>query len=312
MLPASDLIQSVPVNQFRMVDFGWLRDEGIPPMATMVTGADLVRAVREQTFIKGGDITCAEGVKYDFRLSPRILKAKFGAAVDANKLGEVDRRELRVDPGEVVFVLTEERLELPGNVVAQLSPKRKMSHAGILTLGGFCVDPGYKGRLLVGLFNFSSTPFTLIPGKKLIAATFFQLAASEAADLPVPTESFEDFPEELIQVMQKYQPLPVQAAMQHLEDDLSALRKEVQSHQSWYDRFKEMLTAHNDQIGRLAKDLEQERDVRRSGQDELTKAVHGIEQTLSILKGGTKVLIWILGIATAAFLAWLARMAEWV
>ncbi len=280
-------------------------------MATMVTGAELREAVQMQTFIQGGEPTCAEGVKYDFRLSPKILKAKFNAPIDAGRLTEVERADLLVEPGEVVFVLTEERLALPKNMLAQLSPKRKLSHAGILTLGGFCVDPGYAGRLLLGLFNFSSTPFPLMPGKKLIAATFFRLEGPEAGNFSAPAEALDDFPDELVHVMQKYHPVAVHSvadAVQKLQGELVALRTEIRSHEDWYQRFKESLEANNEQIGKLTKDLGDEKEVRKSGQDELTSAVQSIEKTLSYLKGIARVGLALLGIASALFVTWLAKV----
>ena len=107
-------------------------------------------------------------------------------------------------------------------MVAQLSPKRKLSHAGILTLGGFTIDPRYVGRLLLGLFNFSSTPFPLIPGKKVIAATFYKLEGSELGEFPDPGEPLDDFPDELVQVMQKYHPV----ALQSLTDLVNRLQND--------------------------------------------------------------------------------------
>src|SRR5258708_1894626 len=107
-------------------------------MAVMITGQDLRTMVTEGALIKNGDLSCAESIKYDFRLSQRILKAKFGRPMRADEVP--DKQDLVVEPGEVVFVLSEERLTLPRDVIAQLSPKRKLSHAGILTLGGFMID----------------------------------------------------------------------------------------------------------------------------------------------------------------------------
>ncbi len=157
-------------------------------MPTLITGSELRVAVEQQTFIKNGRPGNAEDVKYDFRPL-------------------VERTELVVEPGEVVFVLSIERLELPVDMVAQLSPKRKMSQSGVLTLGGLTVDPGYSGRLLVGLLNFSSTPFVLQPQRKLIAATFYRLSAEEKKDIRGTAERLEDFPDELVDVMQKYKPI---------------------------------------------------------------------------------------------------------
>src|SRR5438105_1926894 len=102
-------------------------------MAELVAGTNLRQAVEQSTFIQHGDLASAEGVKYDFRLSDHVLKAKFKRPVDASKLTETEKVDLVVEPGEVVFVLTEESLNLPYNMMAQLSPKRKLSHAGILT-----------------------------------------------------------------------------------------------------------------------------------------------------------------------------------
>lgn len=281
------------------------REEKMP---TMITGRELLRAVQESTFIQGGDVSCVEGVKYDFRLSPRILKARYSTPIDASKLGETEKQGLCVEPGEAVFVLTEERLALPNDMIAQLSPKRKLSHAGILTLGGFTIDPGYPGRLLIGLFNFSSTPFPLIPGKKIIAATFYRLEGSEVGEFPAPDKPLDDFPDELVQVMQKYHPVAIQSVtdlVKRLQDDLTSLKDEIRSHEVWYQRFKDSLDAHNNQIGNLATDLKSEVEVRKSGHDQMTKAIVGMQSALSFLKGAAWVAIIILGVAFTALSAWL-------
>src|SRR2546429_8482274 len=131
-------------------------------MPRAITGEELGKAVQDRTFIKGGSLQCVEGMKYDFRLGSRVLKSSLGAPIDLKHLTETERGKIAVEPGEVVFVLTEERLELPNDMKAELSPKRKLSHEGILVLGGFSIDPRYSGKLLIGLYNFSSTPFPLI------------------------------------------------------------------------------------------------------------------------------------------------------
>ena len=51
-------------------------------MATMVTGAHLRQAVESGELIQNGIPDSVEGVKYDFHLSSRILKAKFKRPVD--------------------------------------------------------------------------------------------------------------------------------------------------------------------------------------------------------------------------------------
>lgn len=280
------------------------RFEGLP-MATMVTGSELRKAVESGDFIKDGDPDAVEGVKYDFHLSSHVLKAKFKRPIDCRSLTEAEKRDLEVEPGEVVFVLTQERLSLPLNVVAQLSPKRKLSHAGILTLGGLCVDPGYEGRLLIGLCNFSSTPFPIIPGKKVIAATFFRLNEAEAVGLEKPGESLEDFPDDLVQVMQRYKPVavaPLESALTALRNDVEGIRRDIRSHEDWYTRFKDSLESHNVQIGDLSRDLRAEIEARRAGEDKLSSAVWWAKAVAVVLAG---VFTVALGLLTAWLAGWL-------
>ena len=281
-------------------------------MPTMITGDKLSEAVKNQTFIKGGAVNCAEGVKYDFRLGARILKASFHGPIDVTKLTAIEQARLVIEPGEMVFVLSEERLDLPSTIMAELSPKRKMSHAGVLAIGGFCIDPLYKGRLLIGLYNFSSTAFLLMPGKKIIAATFYELEESERGEFARPETAFEDFPDELVQVMQKYSPvsmLSVSELLEKLKAELDSLRTEMRSRDEWYKRFQESLERHDKQIESLITGLVQEREARKAGQDELTKELQGLHKTLAWLRGaawGFWVLLGALfGVAGSLAVSWL-------
>jgi deoxycytidine triphosphate deaminase len=278
----------------------------------MITGEKLLEAVRKETFIKGGTPNCAEGVKYDFRLSARILKASFHGPIDATELSAMEQAKLAIEPGEMVFVLSEERLDLPNNIIAELSPKRKMSHAGLLAIGGFCIDPLYRGRLLIGLYNFSSTSFLLIPGKKVVAATFYELGELERNQFVTPEAALEDFPEELIQIMQKYSPASIGSIHELLEKlraELDSLKTEIRSRDEWYKRFQESLERHDKQIEGLLNGLEQEREARKSGEDKLTLELQGLHKALAWLKGAAwsfwVLLGTLLGIAGSLGFSWL-------
>jgi deoxycytidine triphosphate deaminase len=275
----------------------------------MITGNELRDAVENSTFIEGGHTSCAEGVKYDFRLGRRILKGSYGRPISADQLTESERSNLFIEPGEMVFVLSEERLSLPGHITAQLSPKRKLSHAGILAIGGLCIDPLYHGRLLIGLYNLSSTRFPLIPGKKVIAATFYELGEGERGDFPKPEASMDDFPDELLTVMQSYRSVALQSvqdSLQNLREDLQALRTEFQSRSDWYQRFENSLERHDQQIAELLKSLSIEVETRSRGEDKLTQALGKIGRTLSWLRGAAMAVGFLLAvIAIPLLLSWI-------
>jgi deoxycytidine triphosphate deaminase len=267
----------------------------------MITGSELKQKVLQ--LLDDAEPDNVEGVKYDFRLGSRILKAKYGRPIESEKIE--DTEGLQVDPGEVVFVLSRERLRLPMDVVAHLSPKRKLAHAGILTLGGFCVDPGYHGHLLMGLLNISSTPFALQPGKKLIAATFTRLTESECADLPAPVERLTDFPDELIAIMRRYQPSDVRALngdISALRGEINSLREEIRSHESWYDRFQKAMDD-------LREALSQEVRTRAQAVDELEKHHAVLEGRLAFITKTAQV-AW--GVFILIFSVFAAVIGAWI
>lgn len=238
-------------------------------MTKLISGARLISAVTEQTFIMDGDPRSVENVKYDFHMGSRLLKAALGQPVEYS---EVPPDKRFVDPGEVVFVLTKERLCLPSNIIATLTPKRKLAHGGIIILGGLAVDPLYRGVLLVGLYNFSSTPFPLMPGKKLIGAMFYELDPEDVhEDTPTPKE-INDFPDELVALIRNYHPIELNSLgdrVAEISRELNNLRSELISDKEWREEFKSSLDQHNNQLGLLIKGLEDERDVRQTADDKL-------------------------------------------
>ena len=294
-------------------------------LANAITGETLLRAVNTQTFIKNGDPTCAEGVKYDFRMGSHVLKAKFGRSMDMDKMAEDQKAEMVIEPGEVVFVLTEETLELPDNVMAQLSPKRKLSHDGILVLGGFCIDPLYRGKLLVGLYNFSSSRFILEPRRKLIAAIFYELQEGEKGLFKKPEASVMDFPRELVRLISSYQPVNIQGLRDDigsLEVQLSNLRSEMTTDKEWKRDFQSKLELQATNIDKLLRGLDEEKEIRINAEKAITEQISSIKikQAESDTQGKTNntlyvailvtIITAIITVAITLFAIWLATRAS--
>jgi dCTP deaminase len=238
----------------------------------LITGAKLRKAVEEGTFIEGGDVKSVETVKYDFHMGSRVLKAFYGQPKDIETIPEQNRW---VDPGEAVFILTREKLNLPDNMIAVLTPKRKLAHSGIMILGGLAVDPNYKGVLLVGLYNFSSTPYPIRAGSKLVGAVFYELDKKELVGIvPEDPEEILDFPDELIRLIQNYKPVEMkglQEALSETQRQLDALKSDITSDKQWREDFKSSLQKHDQQLSTLIQVLEKEQAV-RSADDEKIKA----------------------------------------
>lgn len=263
----------------------------------LVSRQQLLDAIQTKSFIDHGDPLCAEDSKYDIRASHRFLKGDHANPIDARVLSGEAQADLVVRPGEVVFMLSEESLNLPKNMIAQLSPKRKMSQNGILTLGGFTVDPGYRGHLLIGLYNFSSTDFPLRPLKKAIGIHFYLLDEDECENIEGCKERLTDFPDDLINMMGRYK-LPDTGAVERLRQDVARLEGRINDHDNWEKSLKK----HDEALDRIEKAVA---DIAKGLRDETTQRIsadEGIKNNLSPLE---RVAIYnkvIMGLLAAIFL----------
>jgi len=252
-------------------------------MPTLLGNSDLKNALSEKGFIKDGIIENVDGIKYDFSLSSRLLKAKFKQPIDISALPETRKVDLVVEPGEVVFVLTKETLSLPDDLMAILIPKRKLSHDGIMILGGLSVDPLYEGKLLIGLYNLSSSSYPIIPGRKLIAAQFYRLSETEKYGISKPQVRITDFPDDLIRLMQNYKPVSSESLMNsvsNLESKFENLLQEFRSKDDWFHKLQDSMDKQEKTVDKILQGLEKEVEDRRSSDMEVEKKVEGMRSEI--------------------------------
>lgn len=258
-------------------------------MAETITGIRIKNLVEEGKIIENGSINNCGALKYDFTLSDEILKSDFSAPVKFDELSVEERRKALIQPGEVVYVLTREKVNLPSDMYMSLSANRSMSECGVLTLGGFAVDPGYSGRLMFGLYNYSSTPFTLIPNAKLIGGIFYQLNENEVIDTELleKPKPIEAFPARLINIISKYSP----TGMSSLDESIKAISKQMEALKEEFNKNKDELFS----LRHLVQDTqEQTNRTSRIVQDlsgnvsELTNSVKDLKAEVSDLKDGLK------------------------
>lgn len=233
-------------------------------MSKIITQEELLAELeKSEGFIQNGSPDCVEGIKYDFRFGGRFLKALHGRVMDVEDFPKSDVKSVRVEPGETVFVLTEETLHLPNDIKAELSLKRKLAHEGILILGGFCVDPQYHGRLMFGVHNLGSAPFPLIKNKKIIAAQFYRLSPEEIGEYPVP-DSIKDIPRDVVASIHEFTGVSIRSLEKRIDElntTVRNLRDDFDKHEGWFTDFSEKL----DKIRTL---LENEVKQRQSGESE--------------------------------------------
>jgi len=236
-------------------------------MAFVITGFSLKKLAEDGLIIQNGSIDNCGAIKYDFVLGDDFLKADYGIPTKISELEPEKRSNAIVSPGEVVYVLTKESINIPKNMFMHLSANRGMSEFGVLTLGGFAVDPGYAGKLMFGLYNYSSTPFKLLPGAKLVGGIFYELDDDEqqGVDIHEPPKSINNFPPRLISTISRYSPI----GLSTLEDAVNTIRFQ-------FEQLKKEISAHDysiDEIRRLMKQTREDLDDNNRIVKTLSKSV---------------------------------------
>ena len=65
----------------------------------------------------------------------------------------VERGAITVPPGQFAFLVTEEKITIPSEVMGFISIKATFKLRGLVNVSGFHVDPGWSGRLIFTVFN---------------------------------------------------------------------------------------------------------------------------------------------------------------
>jgi deoxycytidine triphosphate deaminase len=87
------------------------------------------------------------GAAYDLRLARDFLIIPDGRAYGPKQaLLEYGADNLILEPGDVAFVASRERLRLPWDIAANIVPKYAFAQCGLMVLHGGLVDPGYGLR----------------------------------------------------------------------------------------------------------------------------------------------------------------------
>lgn len=140
-----------------------------------------------------------EPASYDLRLGNKVLVSPVmgekGKILDLRK--EKDHKYL-VQNGQFVSILTEEKLGLPNNICGRFGLKSAYTRKGLVSFGGLQIDPGWRGHLVISLFNIGPEPVELELGEKMFTVEFHNL--DEAADKPYGSDpqhvyqNQDDFP----------------------------------------------------------------------------------------------------------------------
>ena len=94
---------------------------------------------------------CLQPASYDLRVGEE------GFITSANRVINIKNEGvLEIQPGDFGLIMTHERLWLPANILGRFGLRSVYARMGLLATAGPQVDPGFEGKLVIGVVNFSS------------------------------------------------------------------------------------------------------------------------------------------------------------
>lgn len=101
------------------------------------------------------DSGLVQGASYDLGLGRQYCKN--GEIKEANS----ELRSLSIEPGEFVLATSKEKIQMPLNLVGHNGLMSKWTKAGLVSLFSPQIDPGFKGVLIVPIFNAGQSTITI-------------------------------------------------------------------------------------------------------------------------------------------------------
>ena len=112
-----------------------------------------------------------EAASIDLKVGPQ------GATTSKKKIINLESEGFMVlEPGDSGVLLTEEVIELDAKHVARFGLRSKYARKGILATTGLQIDPGFRGRLCIGITNLTPKAITLPYLDDIISVEFHELA----------------------------------------------------------------------------------------------------------------------------------------
>lgn len=91
------------------------------------------------------------------------------------KYRDVSAPEITIPPHSFLLATTQEYIEVPDNLTAFVEGRSSIGRIGLFIQNAGWVDPGFKGRITLELYNASALPIKLQAGKRMCQLVFCKM-----------------------------------------------------------------------------------------------------------------------------------------
>lgn len=147
----------------------------------------LLQLVKEKKLIEGlceRELTSPEGAGFDLRIGELyeisgkgFLGVEERATPEMKLIAKYEGQKtikIELQPRTYYAMKTIENVNMPDNLLAIMTPRSTLFRSGVYIFGGQ-TPPGYKGGLIMGIYNFRDEKFELEMGARVVHIMFFQV-----------------------------------------------------------------------------------------------------------------------------------------
>ncbi len=91
------------------------------------------------------------------------------------KYREITSETITIPPHTFLLATTQEYVEVPNNLTAFVEGRSSIGRIGLFIQNAGWVDPGFKGRITLELYNAGSLPIKLQAGKRICQLVFCKM-----------------------------------------------------------------------------------------------------------------------------------------
>lgn len=130
--------------------------------------------VEKSELIKPFDESLLGPASYDMRVGRKVLKST--KEKEGSPIVDMEKEQvLQIGTGEFVEIMTLERVQLPPNICARIGIRSYFTRKGLIPFAGPQVDPGFKGHLIISVFNTGPRPIIMKYGEPFCTIEFHEL-----------------------------------------------------------------------------------------------------------------------------------------
>lgn len=178
---------------------------------------------------------------YDLRIGPEAATSSSGEKINVQEKGFIE-----LAPSDFAIVVSEERIALDNRHTARFGLRSKWARKGIVATTGAQIDPGFRGRLTVGLTNLTSKKIALSHLDDFLTVEFHRLEkpVSEAYSGPyqgrdsLRSEDLEEVFDREVMSMSE-----ITKSLRSLTSNVSSMEKSIETMQKSIDTMRWYVTA---------------------------------------------------------------------